>query len=457
MIRRVEWTVIVFFVAAYLVIAGQYAARTPDWQAPDEPAHYNYVRQIADDRALPVLEPGDWQQDYQDTLTTTGFHPDLLDRLDTVQYEDHQPPLYYLLQTPLYALTDGDLRMMRLFSVLLGAGVVLCTWAVLWTAFPRWPCMALTGAGFVAFLPQHLAILGSVSNDALAELVAALTVLVVVVYLGNSRGMAQSSESQARHISPLVLGLLAGAAMLTKTTIYFLGGIVVLAVLLRWRRERWPLRTGAAHLAAVIVPALLLGGLWWGRNLSVYGGTDVFGLQRHDEVTVGQMRTDTYIDVILGGSERQYLENYAETTFHSFWGQFGWMAIPMPLNVYRALLLFTLGVLIGAGLFVWRRRIPHALSGPQRDVLIVFAAVIVLVFAAYALYNRDFVQFQGRYLYPALIPLAFVVASGLNGWAALVEDYFPALSWLAVTAMVGLATFAWYALDTYLVPNLPAW
>ncbi len=73
------------------------------------------------------------------------------------------------------------------------------------------------------------------------------------------------------------------------------------------------------------------------------------------------------------------------------------------------------------------------------------------------LYNRDFVQFQGRYLYPALIPLAFLVAIGLNGWTSLFENLFPAMDWVPVTAMIGLAVFAWYALDTYIVPNLPVW
>jgi hypothetical protein len=53
--------------------------------------------------------------------------------------------------------------------------------------------------------------------------------------------------------------------------------------------------------------------------------------------------------------------------------------------------------------------------------------------------------------------LAFLVAIGIGGWMSLAESRFPALDWLPVTVMIGLALFAWYALDTYLVPNLPAW
>ena len=40
---------LVITVAAYIVIAILYAALTPTWQVPDEPAHYNYVRALAED------------------------------------------------------------------------------------------------------------------------------------------------------------------------------------------------------------------------------------------------------------------------------------------------------------------------------------------------------------------------------------------------------------------------
>jgi hypothetical protein len=189
----------------------------------------------------------------------------------------------------------------------------------------------------------------------------------------------------------------------------------------------------------------------------VYGGTDFTGLQRHAEITVGQMRRTTYIDQVCSGSTNCYLDDLATTTFDSFWGQFGWMALPMPTNVYRGFLVFTLVVLAGTVLFWWRNHWPRALNGPQRDALIVFATVIVLVTAEYVLYNHTFVQFQGRYLYPALIPLGFRVAIGLGGWTSLVDRRFPVLAWLPVAAMAGLAVFALYALETYIVPNLPVW
>ncbi len=445
MTRRLERSLLGAVLLVYLALAALYAIRTPDWQAPDEPAHVNYIRQIAEEGALPVLEEGDWQQAYQEELTARGFDPALLGRLDTVQYEDHQPPLYYLLQAPIYAATGGDLTALRLVSVVLGAGVVLAAWAALRALFPERPALALTGAAFVAFLPQHLAILGSVSNDPLAELIVGLTLLVSARYL----------RGEARGASPALLGALVGLALLTKTTIYFLGGVAVIAVLLRWRREHWPWQTAARHLAAMLIPSLILGGVWWARNLSIYGGIDFTGLDRHDEVTVGQPRTAEYIDEVYGGSVARYLEAYARTTFRSFWGQFGWMALIMPRWAYAAFGLFSLAALAGAAWFVWRARWPGALSGPQRDGLIVYALALGFVLAAYLIYNVTFVQFQGRYLYPALIPLALLVAIGLAGWAQALPPVARGLA--PVVLMFALAAFALYALERIIVPNLPAW
>ena len=54
--------------------------------------------------------------------------------IDGIRYEGHQPPLYYLLATPIYwlAAPGGELaalRALRLFGVLLGGAVILMVWA----------------------------------------------------------------------------------------------------------------------------------------------------------------------------------------------------------------------------------------------------------------------------------------------------------------------------------------
>ncbi|HTP06651.1 MAG TPA: hypothetical protein VMP08_00265, partial [Anaerolineae bacterium] len=110
---------LVFILIAYLALGLAYAFQTPDWQAPDEPAHYNYIQFIAKEHALPILEQGEYDQTYIEKFTRTPQNTASLS-IDPLRYEDYAPPLYYLLATPIYALTDGWITALRLFSVVLG-------------------------------------------------------------------------------------------------------------------------------------------------------------------------------------------------------------------------------------------------------------------------------------------------------------------------------------------------
>src|SRR5574341_677356 len=110
-------------VAAYLAIGIQYAVLTPRWEVPDEPAHYNYIRYLVDKKSLPTLDPGEYDQGYLAWLTSAQFPPYL--PVDSLQYESWQPPLYYVLAAPIYLSTNGGLLPLRLFSLALGAGVII--------------------------------------------------------------------------------------------------------------------------------------------------------------------------------------------------------------------------------------------------------------------------------------------------------------------------------------------
>ena len=140
----------------------------------------------------------------------------------SIQYEDHQPPLYYLLASVVFKLGDGSLTALRLFSVLIGAGVVAGAYATGRALLPDQPQIALGAAGLVAFVPQHMAMLAAVNNDGFAELVVALTLWGVVVYLKTDR------------VRVWWLGVLVGIGLLTKVSTLFLVGLVPLAILAKW-------------------------------------------------------------------------------------------------------------------------------------------------------------------------------------------------------------------------------
>jgi hypothetical protein len=479
--KTLQQSFLILIITLYLVIAGAYAIYTPDWQSPDEPAHYNYIRQVAEDHIIPTIEPGDWDQNYLDRLKSNHFASELLTDLAAIQYEDHQPPLYYLLATPVYWLTDGNLTALRLFSVLIGTLIVVSAYATGNLMFPNRPWIGLGAAAFVAFLPQHVHILASVNNDALGWAVVGVTLLFTTAYV-------KDEPLRGRDIKPWQLGLLVGIGLITKTTTYFMAGVVPVAIILRW----WTIRSqdiretseftfpeeakSSAHdfndithrLTLFLIPVLIMGGIWWLRNIAVYDFPDFLGLAEHDAVVTGQPRTAERIDLI--GFNR-YIKEISQTTFNSFWGQFGWMAVPMPSRVYMLLRFFMIVALSGLITDIYfRRHEVERITTEQRNTRILMGMVAFFSMLAYAFYNLEFQQYQGRYMFTLLIPLSIWFTLGLDAWrriltGGVIEDrsinaygkwrwLWDCLPYFGVAILMVFPLLDIYLLWRVIVPNL---
>ena len=452
--RRTDYMGLGLLLLAYVGLGAAFAVRTPVWQAPDEPAHYNYVRQLADGN-WPVIEPGDWDQAYLSEVVGSEFDPAY--PVVGITYEDWQPPLYYLAQWPVYQLSGGSLVAMRLLSVLFGAGVVALAWVAGRAVFDGNAPRALAVAAFVAFLPQHLAILGSVNNDGLAELIiAAILALLVLPW---------PDRPPRRRL--LALGLLLGAGFLTKATAYLMAPVIGVFLLVRY----WPVkpdrsaveqpvggRISSADLSGLVralllvfVPALLLGLLWWGRNVSVYGGLDVMAKGAHDAVVVGQPRTAEWITQYgLGGTIGRFLR----TTFTSFWGQLGWMAAPLPGWMVGPLVVGTVAAVVGLAVVSGQWSV---VSRRKRLQALVLGLTFLLTLALLVFYNLTFVQHQGRYLFPALIPIAVGFTAGLGYWLRPLERRWSWVAWLLplgfAAVLGGMAVYALWRVLPGLAPG----
>ena len=270
--------------ATYLVAGILYITFTPAWQAPDEPAHFNYVRYLTTNAGFPELTSGCYNQAYLDQLKSQNFPPEL--PVDNVCYEYHQPPLYYVLATPVFVLSSGSIIALRLFSLLLGAGVVILAFFTGKTIFPGSPSLAFGTMAFVAFVPMHVAILSSINNDALAELILAAILFAL------ARRIMQTNLRTTR--ASLFIGALLGIGLITKTTVYIAVPVIAVALLLiefprqnesifkiNWRRL-------FKHAAIIYGLALLIALPWYIRNTNLYGNLDILGLTRHDEIVIGQ-------------------------------------------------------------------------------------------------------------------------------------------------------------------------
>ncbi|MCY4146022.1 MAG: DUF2142 domain-containing protein [Chloroflexi bacterium] len=416
--------------AGYLVVGGLFAIYTPAWQAPDEPAHYNYIRHIAERGCCPRIEPGDWDSAALSLLTSARFASERPHLLPGLQYKSHQPPPYYLLSSPLFQASGGVLLPLRLFSVLLGAGSVALSFIISRQLLPDQPTIALAVMALVAFLPQHVAMLAAVNNDALAELLASLCLLWILRYLDGE---------------PLPVwggGLLVGAAFVTKLTIYFLALLAPLAIWLRWRGEKGELPELARALAVFALVAGAVGGLRWLRNAHEYNFPDILALGAHDAVVDDQPRTADYI---AANGALVYLIGLAGTLIRSSFGQFGWMALPLD-SVLGGWLYRAYGALLLLGLAgAWR-----GMKRIAKSARVILLGAVGLVGLQTLYYNIEFVQWQGRYFFPALVPLALIVACGASSWLW----RWKWARWLLPLGLAGLAFVDVYLLFRVIAPGL---
>ena len=299
----------------------------------------------------------------------------------------------------------------------------------------------------VALLPQHLAMMSAVNNDALAEVIVGFGLLWIVRYL------------QGDAVPTWQLGVIAGLALLTKITIYFLALILPLAILLRWRGSERPLSHLVRELTVFAAVALLIGSGWWLRNISVYGFPDFLGLAAHDAVVSDQLRSAEYI---ASHGWATYFGQLLSVTFKSFWGQFGWMALPLDSVlggwIYRSFALLTLTGLSGLLLLLRSVRAKSAKEGNnddfRRDIIAVFITATLLVLLAHIYYNIEFVQWQGRYLFPALIPIAIGLICGIDEWRRRILGRWHPGRWLTPLALLCLLPLDLYLLFRVIVPGL---
>jgi uncharacterized integral membrane protein len=237
------------------------------------------------------------------------------------------------------------------------------------------------------------------------------------------------------------------------------------AITVRARARGW--RVAAGRLGTVFGLGLLLSCGWFVRNMLTYGALDLFGWQRHDSIVVGQPTTAGWI---AEHGLFQTIQDFFVVSFHSFWAQFGWMGVLIDSRLYTLLALVSAAVTLGLVLWLVRfARNPALLSAFQRRALLLLLLVFIVVAAAHVSYNLKFVQHQGRYLYPALVPIGLAFALGLLEWPTLLGQalsrLLPRERWADTLASVlrGIAFSVFYvaflALDAvslylFVVPQL---
>ncbi|VAW43292.1 hypothetical protein MNBD_CHLOROFLEXI01-1929 [hydrothermal vent metagenome] len=467
----------------FILLGVSYALVTPVFEASDELWHYPMIRHLADGNPLPVqvfdpAQAGPWKQQasqpplYYYLGAALTFWIDASD-METVRWENPHVDNGILTADGNNNLTihnsewnpwQGTLlavRIVRLFSVLLGAVTVYLTYRIGKELAPKRPEIGLGAAALNAFTPMFLFISGAVNNDNLAIPLSSLALLMMIRTVGDRYPVFSNRYSVTDHRSLitdywknwLLLGTVIGLALLTKEGTFGLlplaFGTIFIVNWRKWdaegRREGAELRgegfwlglfkvlgQTAVSFLILLLPIILIAGWWYWRNIVLYGdflGWNAFIAvlgQRAHPASLAQLWSERWGFML------------------SYWGLFGGVNVPMPLWIYRVLNGVVVAGVIGFFIFFTAEGADFAAKGAKKkpslfsvpsvainlqslvSTLLNFVAdkfvlVICLLFTTAVIVGL--VQWatttwssQGRLAFTAMSAINVLLVAGLIGW-----------------------------------------
>ncbi len=438
--------------AIYLALTFAYAILVPPWESPDEPAHYLYVKQLAE-RGQPPLQPPVRQRD-----SFCRDYPYI-----SSNYEWYQPALGYLPAAAVYKTLDllvphvlprvipplnpsfcadasryrnlfshPDLKMftiwqsiwglllIRLYLSLFGLAVIYAAYRIGCLLDKNGGWLGIVAAGWIAFLPQFTFVNANVRSDTLTNAIAAFVFLLAV--------LMQTPNKQINKFA-LGIGFLLGLGLLSKYTFVYIIPIGLLAVILVNPRSphNW-----FKPLAWTMLPAILI----------VVAYYLTFAEARAALIYT----TTTTLKIRPTALTWDYLQRIWQPLFIDlFFARFGWANIAAPAALSRvAFALWCIGAAITLAR-IWQRR--HTENPLPLKIITLLSIGTILAVIGVTRFNLSQFQPQGRLLFPALVPWSLLA---FWGWFQVLSTRGRMLITIAAPAF--MLAFNLYALLFVLVP-----
>lgn len=489
--RRFLYVLLLLFLAKGIVMAIIF----PPFTGHDEVAHYAYLQYVAVEHRVPIvpdlekwrathsndtfdkIPTGLWK--YCSYVTSDWYHGcnDPTWKNTPVWqvsfagkffpsgwvYTANHPPLYYVLMTPLYWLSQHQspeiqLRIMRFAAIPFGLLTVLFAFLTTRVLFPRDQFLLVAVPTFVALQPQISYESAMLNNDILAICVMSAILYVLV------RGL----RNHFRWSTCVLVGALLGIGLISKTTTVTAAPIIALAMVLGlgWKNYReW-----VAKGAVVGFVTLLFAWPWY---LFMW-------LQYHDLTALKQIRALQYWN--YGGGKAPTILNqlfnarFAWARWKETWGEFGWRLIPLNTNLLNVLWYVSLFAVAGLVVFAIRVYLLHrhdgegeqtgwlAVAGRAADPLLrldrvqwiglaMMLATCVVAYYAILQFGTEFSLTQARYYFPAINAGSLLLIFGLRAWFPVKWHPYIQTALFAALILLNVIIFTQYVIP-YWNPNV---
>jgi Predicted membrane protein (DUF2142) len=421
---------------------------TPPFQVPDEPAHFAYVKQLAETGRLPSssseVSSGEEifglvdlryykvrQQPQNHTIASQVEQNKLQHDLELASQTNEkgsaaagvatsQPPLYYALEAIPYSLARSGtlldrLQLMRLLSALLGGLTALFVFLFVREALPGEPWAWTVGSLAVALVPIFGFISGAVNPDALLFAVSA------AIFYCLARAFRRGLSARGA----LAIGALTAIGFLTKLNFVGLApgvllGLIVLSIRAARVSGRPAYRSLALALGIAFSPVVLYGGI------NVLSNHPTLGLVSSTiDTTHGSLFAEiNYIWQFylprLPGTVNDFpgLFTTRQLWFNGYVGLYGWLDTTFPGWVYSAALIPAGAIALLCGRALLEGRAALRTRAVELAVYAVIGIGMMALMGADS-YRRfpslDAEYAEVRYLLPMLPLLGAVLALAARG------------------------------------------
>jgi hypothetical protein len=419
---------------------------TPPFQVMDEPSHFAYTQQLAENEALPIssqyqfspeenavlqtIRQGEVQGRQEDFTISSSSEQRLLNRAlnaNLPRYASGRvggaasgPPLYYLLETVPYGLASGgtlldQLELMRLLSALIGGLTALFVFLFVREAVPAVPWAWTVGGLSVALAPMLGYMSGAVNPDSMLFAVSA-----AVFYC-----LARAFRRGLTRRNALTIGALIAVGLLTKLN--FIGltpgivlGLIVLSVrAARVLGRRTAVTSLALALAIAASPACvyLFVNLLSNRPALGIVSTTLDGQGRSLLSAISYI-WQFYLPRLPGMTN--YFPGISTTRqlwFNKSVGIYGWLDTTFPTWVYNVALLpaSLLAILAIRGLLAGRDALRRRLVEAAVYAAMGLGLAVLIGASAYFNQSESLGFVEPRYLLPLLPLVGALIALAARG------------------------------------------
>ncbi len=400
---------------------------------PDETAHLQMIKFLAEEKRIPVF-------DSENGLQNLVFEKQLWnEKFRTGAYYSmaYNSPLSYLPFLPAYLIerdieSRGSVLAMRLINSFIAAAFALVLFLFLIKIDRGNLAISSSLAFFIAFIPQLIFTASYVNIELIPLLLSGISTLILL-----------SIRERPTISNFLFLGTILGLLVLCKANYLSLVGLVLIfasLIIFHKKKQR------ALSFFSLISPIVLLNIYWWYRNIILYKDPLIIN---HIQNKINSSRPDWFLPPGEAGYNALtivFQPDFFRNTFLGFFAAIGKLDIFLPGPFYVVFYLFLVFLIIAA-VNQSAKKFRENKGGDDLKInliIIFFAALFFFVFA-----KKNLLDFspQGRHLFPALLPISWLLYNGIRSLGEKSRGFVEIF--MMLFALLSSLSVLWLMIDKY--------